>query len=342
MRTFTEAVNRALTSLPIVIPRPATTFRKVNAALQEAQLELVKRDRASRLLFTTPQIAVGEFHCTPDDPRWSHENRADEGFFVAFPGPSVVIEQSGREAAVITRNEVVLYNQGQSYRRALLDRSGDHCVFLMIAPGLLAEISAALGRAQDAERVAFSAHVGPLPASMFLLQRLLVRTLHRLEARGPDCLRLERAVYRLVFEAARIGFETDPVPPRARRGYTARAHALVVERTKALLALRLNEQLLLAQIAREMHISPFHLSRIFRAHTGFSIHDYRDQLRLRLALDRILETDVALSILGRELGYASHSHFTDSFRRVFGLPPSAVRPSTRTVSALGDTLTALS
>ena len=341
MRTITEAVNRALTSLPIVIPSPAVTFRKVDAGLQEAQLELVKRDRASRLLFTTPQMAVGEFHCTPDDPRWSHENRADEGFFVVFPGPSVVIEHVGREAAVITRNEVVLYNQGQTYRRGLLDRSGDHCVFLMIAPGLLAEISAGLGRPQDPEHVAFSTVVGPLPASMFLLQRLLVRALHRLHATGPDCLRVEHALYRLVAEAARIGFEAEPGPPRARRGYTARAHALVVERTKALLARRLHEQLSLAQIAREMHISPFHLSRIFRAHTGFSVHDYRDQLRLRLALDRILETDVALAILGRELGYASHSHFTDSFRRVFGLPPSAVRPSTRTMSALGEKLAAL-
>jgi AraC-like DNA-binding protein len=313
----------------------------VGPGLDAAQLDLVRRDRAARLLFTTPHIVVGEFHCAPDDPRWSQENRADEGFFVAFPGTSVVIEQVGREAAVITRNEVILYNQGQSYRRALLDRSGDHCVFLMVAPALLAAISTALGQVQDPKRVAFSAHVGPLPASTYLLQRLLVRTLHHLEIAGANALRLEDALYRLVFQAARVGFRADEGPRRTRRADTVRSHTLVVERTKALLALRLAEQLSVGEIARQMLVSPFHLSRIFRAHTGFSIHEYRDQLRLRLALDRILEDTVTLAALGRELGYASHSHFTDSFRRVFGLPPSAVRPSMRALSELGEKLTAL-
>jgi AraC-like DNA-binding protein len=316
----------------MVTPSRSSARRQAKTGLDDAQLELVRRDRAARLLYVTSQIAVGEFHCPPDDPRWAEENCADEGYFVAFPGTSVVIELMGREATVMTRNEVVLYNQGQSYRRGLLDRSGDHCVFLLVAPGLLAEIAAAAGCTQQRERVAFCSNVGALPASMFLLQRLIVRTLHGEPAR-LDRLQLEDALYRLAVDAARIGFKANDRQPHARRGHTIRAHALVVERTKALLSRRLKEQLSLAQIAREMLVSPFHLSRIFRAHTGFGIHEYRDHLRLRLALDLVLERDVTLSALARELGYASHSHFTDSFRRVFGLPPSALRP---TVRALGE------
>jgi AraC-like DNA-binding protein len=310
------------------------------AGLVDAQLNRVKRDRAVRLLFQGRQIAIGEFHCAPDDPRWSEDNCADEGYFVAFPGTSVVIKQAGREAAVTTRNEVVLYNEGQCYRRGLVDPSGDHCVFLMVAPSLLAETSVALGSVQDEERVAFSSHLVPVAASTFLLQRLIVRMLRSGET-PPDDVRVEEALHRVVFDVARVGFAPSRRERRPRRRRTLRAHALVVEETKALLARRLAEQLSLAQIAREMHVSPFHLGRIFRERTGFGVHEYRDQLRLRFALDRVLERDVTLSALAFELGYASHSHFTDSFRRVFGVPPSAVRPSARALSELREQLVAL-
>lgn len=103
-----------------------------------------------------------------------------------------------------------------------------------------------------------------------------------------------------------------------------------METTKELVARRLGDRLTLGEIARTVHSSPFHLARVFRAHTGFTIHGYRNQLRLRSSLERLFEADVDLALLGRRLGYSSHSHFTDSFRRAFGRPPSAVRREGRT------------
>jgi AraC-like DNA-binding protein len=107
------------------------------------------------------------------------------------------------------------------------------------------------------------------------------------------------------------------------------AHAELVEATKELLARRLGERLTLGEIARSVHSSPFHLARVFRARTGFTIHGYRNQLRLRSSLESLFEPGVDLAQLGRRLGYASHSHFTDSFHRTFGRPPSAVRRAGR-------------
>jgi AraC family transcriptional regulator len=303
------------------------------AGFEDAQLKRLEQDRAHRLLYVGAQIAVGEFHCPPDDPRWSRENCTEEGYFVAFPGTSVVIGHAGSEPMVMSRNEIVLYNQGESYRRGLLDRSGDHCVFLMVAPGLLAELAAALGAVRTSDRVAFSTHVGSVTASTFLQQRLLVRAL-RSRPVAAD-MQVEEALYRLVFDTARIGFRARHPERRPARRRTLRAHALLVEKTKALLARRFAERLSLAQIAREVHVSPFHLSRIFQAWTGFGVHEYRDQLRLRSALDRILNGDATLSELAHGFGYASHSHFTDSFRRAFGAPPSGVRRATAAAARSG-------
>ena len=87
----------------------------------------------------------------------------------------------------------------------------------------------------------------------------------------------------------------------------------------------LQSRLSLEQLGRRVGSSRFQLARVFRAHTGFSIAAYRDQLRLRRALRRLGDPEIGLTELALELGYSSHSHFTARFRREFGLPPSALR-----------------
>ena len=101
----------------------------------------------------------------------------------------------------------------------------------------------------------------------------------------------------------------------------------IVEAVKELLTARFEQQLTLAAIAREVHVSPFHLARMFRRHTGYSLHEYRTQLRLRSVAGRLGDRDRPLVELALDAGFASHSHLTDAFRRSFGVPPSALRPA---------------
>jgi AraC-like DNA-binding protein len=48
-------------------------------------------------------------------------------------------------------------------------------------------------------------------------------------------------------------------------------------------------------------------------------------LRLRLALERLLDPGTDILTLALELGYSSHSHFTSAFRRCYGCQPSVWR-----------------
>jgi hypothetical protein len=84
-----------------------------------------------QFVFEGDRVVLGEFHCWPDDPRWSRENRAEEGHFVVFPGTSVVIERAG-EPVVATPNHVMFYDRDQAYRRRLVHPHGDHCVFVLV------------------------------------------------------------------------------------------------------------------------------------------------------------------------------------------------------------------
>lgn len=273
------------------------------------------------LVFEGDRIVLGEFHCWPDDPRWSRENRAEEGHFVVFPGTSVVIERAG-EPVVATPNHVMFYDRDQSYRRRLVHPHGDHCVFLLVDEVLLAELA---GRRGGGFR--FPVGHGPVEPATYLLHRLLLRAARE---RRADGLLVEETLYRVVGEALASGLRlAGHKSRRGERPATRDAHGDLVEATKELIARRLDERLTLGEIARGVHSSPFHLARVFRQRTGFSIHGYRNQLRLRSSVDRLFDPDVDLALLAARLGYSSHSHFTDSFRRAFGPPPSAVRRAGR-------------
>ena len=115
-----------------------------------------------------------------------------------------------------------------------------------------------------------------------------------------------------------------PESRRRRRGTDA-DHAERVEAAKTYLATRLSERITLDGVAQAVHASPFHLARVFQQRTGMPVHRYLTRLRLCASLERLFAGASDLTSLALELGFSSHSHFTDSFRREFGRPPSDVR-----------------
>jgi AraC-like DNA-binding protein len=88
---------------------------------------------------------------------------------------------------------------------------------------------------------------------------------------------------------------------------------------------RFRSTLSLAEVARAVHYSPYHLARLFRREVGVPIHRYRSRLRLGAALERLAEGADDLTALALDLGYSSHSHFSNAFRRAFGIPPGDCR-----------------
>lgn len=294
-------------------------------------------DPAVTVLYASSQVALGEFHAGPDDPRWSTENCASEAHFVVFPQRSVGIAQDGDEPIVADPHVLVFYNRNQTYRRRLVSRDGDVCSFIAVAPPLLEEIARTgahgLG---DAERRPFRASHARSPTLDYLAQQLVISELKRGRI---DALTTEERLITLVGRAVRVlRVRRDPARGRARPG-TMRAHRELAEDARAAIAVHLTEPLTLDGLAAEVGASPYHLARVFRAQTGQSLHAYRDELRLRTALP--LVTELAgrdLTWIALDLGYASLSHFSDRFRRLFGTPPSAVRHlQLRTILKAGQT-----
>ncbi len=86
-----------------------------------------------------------------------------------------------------------------------------------------------------------------------------------------------------------------------------------------------NEDLILADIARAAGTSPFHLARLFRAATGWSVVRYLRMRRLSKAAAELAEGAAEILPVALASGYGSHEAFTRAFRDAFGLAPEAVR-----------------
>lgn len=258
-------------------------------------------------LLETPLLRLGEFRCPPGDRAWHETNLIGDRPHVVFGRVPVVIEQEGDAPVLATATHVMLYNADQAYRRELRNPAGDDCVFVELSDVALDQLADEGVGLFDGERLVAS-HA-PAARETYLLQHLAVR---HLRGPAPDPLLAEEAAVAATVAALR--------PVRA--GGSA-AHRDLAEAAKA--ELSADARLSLHDLARRLHSSAFHLARVFRAETGFSVHGFRQSLRLRAALERLSEHRNDLTALALELGYSSHSHFTERFRNEFGVAPSQVR-----------------
>jgi AraC-like DNA-binding protein len=268
-------------------------------------------------------MRIGRWRCPAENPIFYDSGPIDGALF-AFPRESVWIEHEGGEPFVADANTVTYYNKGQLYTRHKLSLRGDLSEWFSVNSAIIAETLAAHDpSAVDRPESPFTFTHGPSDPDSYLRQRLVFN--HVSKEPNPDRLFVEEAVLDILGDVTRLAYEQSRPVSRAkprRRGDTD-----VIEAARDLIARRFMENLSLSEIAAHVRSSVFHLARLFKARTGFSLHAYRNQLRLRTALDRLRDPGVDLTTVALDLGFSSHSHFTETFRRSFGKTPSAVRES---------------
>lgn len=84
-------------------------------------------------------------------------------------------------------------------------------------------------------------------------------------------------------------------------------------------------KLTLAEIAREVSMSPYHFSRMFKLSMGFSPHQYVMRQRIERAKALLRGTDLPVGEVARKVGFSSPSHFAQQFRRFVGVSPRSFR-----------------
>ncbi|CAM3938500.1 helix-turn-helix domain-containing protein [Mesobacillus zeae] len=75
------------------------------------------------------------------------------------------------------------------------------------------------------------------------------------------------------------------------------------------------------KLAKLVGYSPYHFSRIFYKHTGYTVMDYVLKRKLQFALHELVNGKKILPI-ALDYGFETHSGFTKAFKKCFGSPPS--------------------
>lgn len=248
------------------------------------------------------------------------------------PGNSIVLmrhgafqKHLGRKSVVADVNQTVFFSKGSTPRVSHPADCGDRGTVFVIAPQLLHEMVRELDPSVD-ERPdqPFPFVAGPCESATHLRHRAFVRRL--MTAGGAfDPLQADTEALGLCAEVLASAFARVGVRADTRKQATSADHADRVEAARAYLAGHVADRVTLDDVARAAALSPFHFSRVFRQHTGLPAHRYLTQLRLRAALERLAEGAEDLTALALDHGFASHAHFSETFRREFGMTPSAYR-----------------
>ena len=170
----------------------------------------------------------------------------------------------------------------------------------------------------DAPEPRFPRAWAPLAPDAYLrVRQLLEAATHQ---PGNDDIAVQEAA--LCTLGAVIVGAADAAPRIDRTQRRRRARRDLVEDAKAAIASQVGEPVSLAALAAQVHSSPFHLARSFRAVTGSSIHQYLLHQRVSRSLE-LLRGGMPVCDVALRLGFAAHSHFTETFSRYFGVTPSA-------------------
>ena len=87
----------------------------------------------------------------------------------------------------------------------------------------------------------------------------------------------------------------------------------------------LREDLTLERISQALSMSPYHFAHLFKQSVGLTPHRYVIQRRMERATSLLRETELSITQIAHQVGYANHSHFSVAFRRFTGQTPRRYR-----------------
>lgn len=268
-------------------------------------------------LFESDVVSLGLFRCSPDYPTFSDTGPTGK-YCLVFPRTAVRIQHEGGEPFVADLNTVPVYNAGHPYRRAALSAAGDRSDWFALAPDLLREILRDLDGPASAAGSPFRFGWSYVNAQHYLAQRRIFR--YVATARVVDGFRVEEQVVNLAAEVLAAAY-ASPQSGTSPGAAPVRQRTLV-ERARERLTYDTRAPLSLSALARELDTSVFHLCRLFKRQTGYTLHQYRTELRLKESLEWLEQKPKDILDIAVSFGFSGHSHYTRSFHKTFGLPPS--------------------
>jgi AraC family transcriptional regulator len=177
---------------------------------------------------------------------------------------------------------------------------------------LVVEIDSAwMNRTQESAKLAIDATTVFDEGPLSLVGAKLYKEF--LSSDQASCLVIEGLMLEAVGEIARTNAARDRRPPRW------------LEQSRELIREEFLKCLTLSQIAEAVDVHPVHLAQSFRKFYNCTIGDYVRSLRIGFACRQLRRPEIPLSEIALHAGFADQSHFSRTFKKTVGVPPSQYR-----------------
>lgn len=123
-------------------------------------------------------------------------------------------------------------------------------------------------------------------------------------------------ITRLLTEAMEEYYGGEPSPKQ---------YPAWVREVTTVLSERCAEELRVSELAARFYMEQSSFTRRFKSHTGKTPKEYQINCRMERAVTLLLGSDLSLSEIAVRCGFASHSFFTKTFKRLYGITPTAYR-----------------
>jgi AraC family transcriptional regulator of arabinose operon len=95
-----------------------------------------------------------------------------------------------------------------------------------------------------------------------------------------------------------------------------------IEEVLHLLSQRMRQPIRIEDLAQTVRLSPSRLSHLFKNSTGYSIIDTLNRMRIQQAMLMLEHTERSASEVCYDVGFQNYNHFTNQFRKWYGMNPS--------------------
>lgn len=142
--------------------------------------------------------------------------------------------------------------------------------------------------------------------------------LHQMSEHSVDTLALEEGLTHFFVDLIQRYAQQPLTLPTYQSAHQA------VEQVRDYLEAHYTQAISLNDLSALVHISPFHLARIFRKQVGIPPHKYLENVRIRHA-EHLLNSDMTIADVAYATGFSSQSHLTRTFKRFIGTTPGDYR-----------------
>ena len=98
-----------------------------------------------------------------------------------------------------------------------------------------------------------------------------------------------------------------------------------IKQITSYISVNLADNITLESAAKLVYMNPYYFSSYFKKHTGTNFKDYLTKIRMERAVEILRTENVRTYQLAEKVGFRDPKHFSEIFKKTYGLSPTEFR-----------------